>query len=425
MRRKGVHSKKKRRVALFIRRLCICLIPILLIVGGIALVLRLNTNVRKSITIEAGGTKVDPTLFLKDDADADVSFAEGLDAVNLRSPGDYPLVLLYNGKEYKVTLCVTDTVPPVGAPKNATAIKDHGEMVKPIDFIENLIDVTAVTVSYRKEPDFSVPGKQTVTLLLTDEGGNQSMVDSVLTVVEDNDAPVITGVHDLTAYVGGTIAYKTGIYITDNYDPDPALELDATKVNLNNVGEYTVVYSATDRSGNRSERTAKVTVREKPSGYVDEDTVRAEATKLLSEFITPDMNLRQKVEAIYRYVQSHYWYYDYSDKSDWVQAAHVMMTNRRGDCFNYFALTKMMFEQLGIDNIDVKKVRNYPTDADHYWSLVSLDGGKTWYHFDATPRTGLGDDFCLVTDEFLDAYSVKHKNCHNRDKSLYPATPEA
>ena len=54
-----------------------------------------------------------------------------------------------------------------------------------------------------------------------------------------------------------------------------------------------------------------------------------------------------------------------------------------------------------------------------------MDGGKTYYHLDTTPRVGDGDDFCLVTDKFLDDYSAKNKNCHNRDKSLYPATPEA
>jgi hypothetical protein len=82
-----------------------------------------------------------------------------------------------------------------------------------------------------------------------------------------------------------------------------------------------------------------------------------------------------------------------------------------------------MFERLDIDNIDVRKVKNYEGDADHFWSLVSVDGGETWYHFDATPRIG-GGDFCLITDEALDEYSVNHKNSHNRDKSLYPATPE-
>ena len=54
-----------------------------------------------------------------------------------------------------------------------------------------------------------------------------------------------------------------------------------------------------------------------------------------------------------------------------------------------------------------------------------MDGGSTYYHLDTTPRLGEGDDFCLVTDAFLDAYSDTHSGSHNRDKALYPKTPEA
>jgi hypothetical protein len=36
-----------------------------------------------------------------------------------------------------------------------------------------------------------------------------------------------------------------------------------------------------------------------------------------------------------------------------------MLTERQGDCFNYYGLTKVMLDQLGIPNIDVRKVKNY------------------------------------------------------------------
>ena len=124
-------------------------------------------------------------------------------------------------------------------------------------------------------------------------------------------------------------------------------------------------------------------------------------------------------------MRSHYTYSGHSDKTDWMQGAWVMMDQGEGDCFNYFALTKLLLERCDIPNIDVRKVRNYEGDSDHFWSLVSVDGGNTYYHLDTTPRVGPGDDFCLVTDAFLDAYSDANKGCHNRDKSLYPATPEA
>ena len=136
------------------------------------------------------------------------------------------------------------------------------------------------------------------------------------------------------------------------------------------------------------------------------------------------MTKREQVEAIYDWMRSSCSYSGHSEKTDFIQGAYVMLTERSGDCFNFYALSKLLFDRLGIDNIDVRKVKNYTGDSDHYWSLVSLDGGQTWYHFDSTPRVGAGDDFCLVTDAFLDAYSAEHNNCHNRDTSLYPATPE-
>ena len=137
------------------------------------------------------------------------------------------------------------------------------------------------------------------------------------------------------------------------------------------------------------------------------------------------MSDEAKVKAIYSYVRSHYTYSGHSDKTDWMQGAYVMMTQGQGDCFNYYAVAKLLMERCDIPNIDVRKVRNHAEDSDHYWSLVSVDGGSTYYHLDTTPRVGDGDDFCLVTDAFLDAYSDTHGKCHNRDKALYPRTPEA
>ena len=100
-----------------------------------------------------------------------------------------------------------------------------------------------------------------------------------------------------------------------------------------------------------------------------------------------------------------------------------MLTEGKGDCYGFWAVTKLLFERLEIPNIDVRKVKNSADDTDHFWSLVSLDDGDTWYHFDSTPRAGEGDDFCLATDAFIDAYSDSHEGSHNRDKSLYPETP--
>lgn len=241
---------------------------------------------------------------------------------------------------------------------------------------------------------------------------------------KDTEAPGIYGVQDLTVYAGNTLAYRSGITVTDDLDPAPRLDVDSSAADLSTPGSYPVIYTATDASGNQTSQTATVTVLPQPEEAAPEKDLEDAAETILSYILLDGMTTEEQVQAIYNWAHNDLSYSGHSDKSDWRQAAGVMLTERRGDCFGYFAVTKLMFELLEIPNIDVRKVKNHEEDSDHYWSLVSVDGGKTYYHFDATPRIGQVDDFCLVTDAFLDAYSEANKNSHNRDKTLYPATPE-
>lgn len=165
------------------------------------------------------------------------------------------------------------------------------------------------------------------------------------------------------------------------------------------------------------------TAMEKQEGFVDLDTIYAAADAKLDEIIRDNATVKQQVHDVYAWARTYLSYGGHSDRTDWIQTAYVMLTEGKGDCYGYWAVTKLLFERLEIPNIDVRKVKNSADDSDHFWSLVSFDGGDTWYHFDSTPRVGEGDDFCLVTDSFIDAYSASHKGSHNRDKSLYPETP--
>ena len=89
------------------------------------------------------------------------------------------------------------------------------------------------------------------------------------------------------------------------------------------------------------------------------------------------MTVQEQVEAIYYWAKGAFTYSGHSDRTDWRQTAYNMLTNGRGDCYGYFAATKLLFEELGIPNIDVQKVKNSSDDSDHFWSLVSIDGGLT------------------------------------------------
>ena len=239
---------------------------------------------------------------------------------------------------------------------------------------------------------------------------------------KDSQPPQIYGIQDFIVYQGDPVSYLSGVTVMDDLDPEPQLDVDTREVDLSKPGTYTVTYTASDTSGNLATACASITVLKKEEGYADLETIYTLADELLAIILEGTTDTRQQVEAIYNWARTDIRYAGHSDRADWRQTAYNVIRSGEGDCFGYFAATKLMFERLGIPNIDVQKVRNYEEDSDHFWSLVSVDGNH-YYHFDATPRYGDGDDFCLVTDAFLDAYSEQHKGSHNRDKSLYPQTP--
>ena len=267
-------------------------------------------------------------------------------------------------------------------------------------------------------------GVLAVVLFSQFDGGASACIADFTTPEEDTTPPVLSGVHDLTLYQGDTVFYREGVSVTDDLDEAPELSIDSSAVDTTTPGSYTVVYAARDAAGNTAEDTAAVQVLAWQGGFVPLDTIWKTVDAQLGSILTEDMDTRQQVEAIYKWARNSLTYSNHSDKSDRYQAGYQMLLTYSGDCFSYYAATKLMLDRLEIPNIDVRKVKLQESDSDHYWSLVSLDGGASYYHFDATPRYGGGDDFCLITDAALDAYSDAHDHSHNRDKSLYPATPE-
>lgn len=374
------------------------------------------------LTVEAGTESVSPEAFLTDPEDPQPSFVAGVSAEQLCTPGSYEVSISCGGRNYEAVIHVVDTVAPTGTTKS---VLSQGEMPAAEDFIESVSDVTPVSVSYKSMPVMDHNGEQAITLLLTDSSGNRTTLTATLTLDLDILPPVIEGVQTFLVYQGDTVAYRAGVTVTDNRDEAPILSIDTGMVDLSSPGEYIVIYRATDASGNTASVETTITVREKQPGFVSMDMVFAEVDAVLAQIIEEDMTVRQQCAAIFNWIRSHCYYVNHSEKTDYYQGAYVMLTQRKGDCFNYFSLSKLMFERLGIPNIDVVKVKNFPEDSAHYWSLVSVDGGETWYHFDSVPRFEPEAVFFLVTDAYMDAYSATHKNCFNRDMSLYPATPAA
>lgn len=245
-----------------------------------------------------------------------------------------------------------------------------------------------------------------------------------LSNVSMSAAPEIYGVIPIAVYEGSSVAYKDGVYVVDDTDDDPTLEIENDEVDLTTPGVYTVTYVATDNDGNVTRQSTTLTVLE-GTETVSEDVIYALADSIINTIITDDMTEAQKCLAVYKYLHA-INYVDIVHSEDWMQNAYGMLQNREGDCFGYYSAARLLLTRLGYDVMEVRNNNNYV----HYWCLVSIDGGSTWWHFDACCWSW-GEDgvLCLVSDNYLSTFTRRHLTSDGRlihawDKTSYPATPE-
>lgn len=408
-RQEAVRARKRqirRRIILFI------FILLLIVVCVVLYVMNRKNPIKESVTLEAGNA-ISISSFLME-ADTDARFLTDVSTIDIATPGIYPIQIGVGKREYTSSLVIIDSIAPTADAIDHTIFS--GDVLTAFDCVENVQDVTDVTIAFETEPDLVSGGDKAVSIVLTDEGGNQTKILSNITVLTDTQAPVIEGAENMEAFVGDSISYKANITVTDDYDEKPALAIDNSKVDLTKAGVYDVTYTATDTAGNSSSVTITLTLTDKPEGYVEPEEVYELAQEVYDDIIDDSMTDMEKAFAIYLWARGNLGYTGESDKSSWTIGAYDAFTNMEGDCFNYFAAGKALFNLAGIENIDI--VKSDTSHSSHFWSLINL--GYGWYHVDCTPRKGDGDDFFMVTDEELLAYSEEHKNSHIFDSDLYP-----
>ena len=113
---------------------------------------------------------------------------------------------------------------------------------------------------------------------------------------------------------------------------------------------------------------------------------------------------------IFYWVHTNISYQTLNSYDSFEDAAYAGFTKRSGDCYVYFACSKMLLDVAGIPNLMVER---YPVETNsHYWNLVQIDG--LWYHCDATVFRDHPDMYFLCTDDEID------DGHHSFDSSLYP-----
>lgn len=213
-----------------------------------------------TVKIEAGST-FEARAYITKVRNININKIVVSDNVDSKKPGEYKATYIYKNIKKSLTVNVVDTVAPNITPKNDFCVY-AGEAITP----EMLVDVEDVTECKLeidiKGQDLSIIGKYEVTVSATDSGGNTSKCEVTVTVRDpDTTAPVISGVKNASITVGDTFDSRKGVTVTDDYDKNPILTVDDSNLNTKAAGKYTVIYTATDKSGNKASVKRIITVK--------------------------------------------------------------------------------------------------------------------------------------------------------------------
>lgn len=171
--------RRRSKITMFLVTL-LCIVAIIL--GGLFTYQYFMPKVKKSITLEAGTNLADAReLILNHIKDASFVVTD-LSALDLNTPGAYPIQVQTGRKTYTVTINIVDTTPPAATTVDITS--PVGDEIKAEAFLSDIKDATDVTVTYATSPDFSTPGNQVVSLLLTDTSNNKTELSANLTLLD-------------------------------------------------------------------------------------------------------------------------------------------------------------------------------------------------------------------------------------------------
>lgn len=247
---------------------------------------------------------------------------ENLDLSAIEGCGRFTVKGTDDDTMYYVTVNISDTVSPTADIISYDILR--GEKITDDDIVKNVIDHSAVDIEFLSRADFETVGEHTVKIRLTDAYGNiaeytsyirihdinkdvtteiqssnSTLVDlifndewsesnlvfhnnrvlnglglgkheiilkgkynSIIVNIElvDTTPPTISGLKNITLKVGQSCNYGYGVTAWDSVWGTLKVNVDSSAVDINTPGTYSLVYTATDGSGNTAKETVTVTV---------------------------------------------------------------------------------------------------------------------------------------------------------------------
>ena len=390
-----------------------------------------NRNLKRDVVVEAGSNIRIEDFFERCPDDA--RFVTDVSTINTDEPAVYKLKVFYDEVfEKDVVLRIEDHTAPRGVAL-PQSLYTTWKAPEAADCVGYLYDLSGISkIEYEEEPLFKDGGDYNVPVLVTDVYGNTASIDVPFTVIDDRTGPVLTGVHALETEANSEPDFFEGVTVNDDYDEDPVIRIDDSKVDYETPGTYEVKYIAVDKANNFTTKTVEIKVKEStnsvPAGSDSEYDVSgsgsggggggggsgklSDAKRMASRVLSGLWGKDNVATArnIFNWVHNHISYAHCGSLS-YASAAYRGFSRRSGDCYVFYSCSKMLLDLAGIPNMMVKRYPVY--GSNHYWNLVKLNG--QWYHCDSTRFKHRSSIYFMCTDEQInDKY-------HQFNGRLYPA----
>ena len=348
--------------------------------------------IRSKFTLEYGNKLTKEDLLFNVAEYQDTVNQQDIDTINSYDVGEYDLKSVYDGQEKITKITIQDTVAPELVLKDVTLYTEQ-TITDANQFVEKAEDLAGVTLNILTEIDYFIVGDQEVTIEAVDGHGNKTSQTAKLTIKEDTEGPVFSGISDLKVTKGGTADYKKGVTAKDGKDGDVEFTVDSSSVKLDTAGTYYATYTATDKAGNTTTSKRKIIVSEKSTASSSSTSssssgdVYAKADEFIAKATSGVSGTANKILAIKNYLRSNIKYshrYNASNTGSVNAAAMKAFTAYEGDCYIHAAAAQVMFTRLGVQSIIVNAL-----DYTHYWNMVYINGG--WKHVDPTPGWAYAD----------------------------------
>ena len=186
--------------------------------------------------------------------------------------GNNTLRLAGSFNTIEVVAEMNDTTPPALVTKDRMMVV--GSTPTPNDFIVGCTDALQVTYSIEGYFDTSEEDDFYITIIAEDENGNTTEQNVTLSVVIDDEPPLIYGVENLFYILGEKEPdYFKGIYSFDDVWEYLPVTVDTSKVDYKTEGEYEIAYKSLDKSRNEAIEKAILTVKQPTCVQLDVENI--------------------------------------------------------------------------------------------------------------------------------------------------------